>query len=191
MVDEFLARGWHVLASMRRVEERREGFAPLLGRYPDRLQLLELDVADADQRAAAIEAARRHGRLDCLVPNAGYGAFGALEDLSEEQLRHVFEVNFFGAALLIRAALPLVREAQGSVVVMSSAFGFNCFPLTSAYCATKFALEGLAESLYYELHPHGVRVGLIEPGANVTGFGERVIWGEHEGEAYRGQTAGS
>lgn len=190
MVDEFLRRGWHVFASMRRAEERRDCLAEALERYPTRVDLIELDVTDPWERSAAAQAIAKHGRLDCLVNNAGYGVFGALEDLSEEQLRRQFEVNFFAAALLTRTFLPLLRSAKGSVVFISSGFGESGFPLTSAYCASKFALEGLAESLHYELRPHGVHVGLILPGANATGFGDRVNWGEGTSQAYRDQTAG-
>ena len=190
MVDEFLRRGWHVFASMRRAEERRDTLAAAIEKYPTRIDILELDVTDPWERSAAAEAIRKHGRLDALINNAGYGVFGALEDLSEEQLRRQFEVNFFGAALLTRTFLPLLREAKGAVVFVSSGFGESGFPLTSAYCASKFAMEGLAESLYYELRPHSVHVGLILPGANATGFGDRVNWGEGTREAYRDQTAG-
>lgn len=190
MVDEFLRRGWHVFASMRRAEERKDTLAEAIEKYPTRIDLLELDVTDPWERSAAAQAIGKHGRLDALVNNAGYGVFGALEDLSEEQLRRQFEVNFFGAALLTRTFLPLLREAKGAVVFVSSGFGETGFPLTSAYCASKFAMEGLAESLFYELKPHGVQVGLILPGANATGFGDRVNWGEGTSEAYRDQTAG-
>lgn len=190
MVDEFLRRGWHVFATMRRAEERKDVLAAALEAHPTRLDVLELDVTDPWDRSAAAQAVRKHGRLDCLVNNAGYGVFGALEDLSEEQLRRQFEVNFFGAALLTRSFLPLLREARGAVVFISSGFGESGFPLTSAYCASKFAMEGLAESLHYELRPHGVHVGLIEPGANATGFGDRVAWAEGTSEAFRDQTAG-
>jgi NAD(P)-dependent dehydrogenase (short-subunit alcohol dehydrogenase family) len=188
MVDEFLRRGWFVFATMRRAESRQELLAKPLQAYPDHLRLLELDVTSSEHRSAAVEAVTRHGGLDCLVSNAGYGTFGALENFSEEQLREVFETNFFGAVLLTRACLPLLREREGSLVIVSSVFGVNGFPLTSTYCATKFALEGLAESLYFELAPHGVQVSVIEPGANVTAFGKNVVWGQASVEAYRGQT---
>lgn len=190
MVDEFLARGWHVIATMRRAQERRELLAGPLEAHPDRVTLLDFDVTDAGQRAAVVAATKEHGRLDCLVSNAGYGLYGALENVTEAQFRTQFETNFFGATFLIRDCLPMLRDAKGVVVVISSTFGINGFPLTTGYCTTKFALEALAESLYYELAPHGVHVGLLEPGANVTGFGVRVQWGEGDVPAYREQTAG-
>ncbi len=188
MVDEFLKRGWFVFATLRRAEERKELFRECLEKYPSSLQILELDVTSSEDRTAALKALQEHGRLDCLVSNAGYGSFGALEDFSEQQTRDVFETNFFGATFMIRGCLPLLRASRGTLVIVTSVFGVNGFPLTGTYCATKFALEGLAESLYFELAPHGVHVGVIEPGANVTAFGENVVWGEHSTSAYEGQT---
>lgn len=188
MVDEFLGRGWHVVASLRRAEVRRDLLAPAEKAHPGRVTVLDLDVTDPASRARAVEAMKAHGRLDCLVNNAGYGTFGALEDLSDEQLRRQHETNFLGPVLLTRDCLPLIRAAKGSVVFISSIFGINGFPLTGAYCSSKFAMEGMAESLYYELEPHGVRVALLEPGASVTGFGASVVWGERDTEAYRSQT---
>lgn len=190
MVETFLARGWTVFSTLRRLEERQESFASLLSQHPERLKLLELDVTKDEDRRLALTQVEAHGSLDCLVNNAGYGLFGALENLSEDQLRLQFETNVLGAAFVTRTFLPLLREARGSVVFLSSAFGLNGFPLTAGYCASKFALEGLAESLHYELAPHGVRVQLIEPGANVTGFGANVQWGVGDVEAYRAQTQG-
>ncbi len=190
MIDEFLDRGWLVIATMRDADDRREQLQDLLSAHPKRLKLLPLDVTDPWERSAVLSWLREHGRLDALVNNAGFGLFGALEDLTEEQLRRQFEVNFFGAALLTRACLPLLRASKGSIVFISSAFGLQGFPLTSAYCASKFALEGFAESLFYELEPHDVHVSLIEPGANKTKFGTSVVWGEGSKEAFQEQTNG-
>jgi NAD(P)-dependent dehydrogenase (short-subunit alcohol dehydrogenase family) len=182
-VEEFLRRGWHVFAT-------DLDPAPLEELSQERLTTRAFDVRDPEARAATLDAVRAHGRLDCLVSNAGYGLYGALEDLQDEELRGAFETMVFGGAFLARDALPLLRERGGSLVFMSSAFGINGFPITSGYCAAKFALEGLAESLHYELAPHGVRVALVEPGAAVTGFGGRVVWGTRRSGAYRAQTAG-
>lgn len=197
MVDEFLARGWCVIATLREAEARRHLFSesldhttPLQDYQTDSspLILLSLDVTNPQDRDAVTDFVQQHGRLDALVNNAGYGLFGALEDLSEDQLRDQMEVNFFGAALLTRSLLPLLRATQGCVIFVSSTFGYMGFPLTTAYCASKFALEGLAESLYYELQPHGVRVALIEPGASRSRFSKNGAWGIGEAEAYQLQT---
>jgi len=181
-VSGFLRRGWSVLATMRRADERRDLFAEDSAAHPGALEVRSLDVADAGQRAAVVAEVMETGVLDCLVNNAGYGLFGALEDLSEEQLRRQLEVNFVGAALLTRDLLPALRRCGGSVLLVS-------FPLTSGYCASKFALEGLGEALYYELRPLGVRVGIVEPGGRKTRFGDNVEWAAGASEPYRQATA--
>jgi NAD(P)-dependent dehydrogenase (short-subunit alcohol dehydrogenase family) len=190
VVSALLGRGWRVYATLRDAPARASLFAADVAAHGPRLTLLSLDVTDAREREAAAARVRADGGLDCLINNAGYAQFGALEDLDEEQLRRQLEVNFFGAALLTRALLPELRQRQGSVLNVSSVFGFSGFPLTGAYCASKFALEGLTESLYYELRPLGVRVGLVEPGGHRTGFGAAVEWGRRQLEAYAGATAG-
>lgn len=188
MVDEFLGRGWHVFSTVRNAQQRRDILAEPRKQYGEQLTILDLELTDKSQREAVVEAVQQKGQLDCLVNNAGDRVFGALEDLSEAQIRYQFEVNFYAPVLLTRALLPLLREAKGSVIFVSSMFGYLGFPLTSAYCASKYALEGFAESLYYELEPHGVRVALIEPGASKTNFGKNVVWGALSSEAYRLQT---
>ena len=189
-VSALLRRGWSVLATLRRADERRELFADELAAHPGALEVMSLDVADAGQRAAVVAHVMDSGGvLDCLINNAGYGLFGALEDLSEEQLRRQLEVNFFAAALLTQGLLPALRRCGGSVLLISSVLGRAGFPLTGGYCASKFALEGLGESLYYELRPLGVRVGIVEPGGRRTNFGDNVEWAEGASESYREVTA--
>ncbi|HEY9858846.1 MAG TPA: SDR family oxidoreductase [Candidatus Obscuribacterales bacterium] len=185
MVDEFLQCDWQVISTMRQANERRELLAEPLQKYGDRLTILDLDVTDPNQRETVVEYVRQKGELDCLVNNAGDRFFGPLEDLSEDQLRRQMEVNFYGPTLLTRALLPEIRAAQGTIIFISSTFGYTGFPLTSAYCASKHALEGLAESLYYELKPHGVHVALIEPGASRTNFGHNPSWAEGDSAPYQ------
>ncbi|MGP1385174.1 MAG: SDR family oxidoreductase [Thainema sp.] len=188
MVDEFLRRGWSVIATMREAEARSHIFADLLNQYDQQLVVLSLDVTDAAECQAVGEFVRTHGRLDCLVNNAGNCYLGAFEDLSDDQLRQQFETNFFGTATLTRSLLPYLRDSRGSVIFLSSTFGVLGFPLTSAYCASKFAIEGLAESLYYELQPHSVRIAILEPGASRTNFGKNAVWAESAVDAYSRQT---
>ena len=190
VVSELLDRGYRVYATLRDAAERSAAFAGERERHGVRLQLFSLDVTDAAQRQAVIERVLSDGPLDCLINNAGYAQFGALEDLDEAQLRQQFEVNFFGAALLTRGLLPALRSARGVVLNVSSVFGFSGFPLSSAYCASKYALEGLSEALYHELRPHGVRVGLVEPGGHRTGFGAATQWGSASTPAYVDATDG-
>lgn len=180
MALSFLKEGWTVIATLRDAEARRIVFQELTEGFRDRLHVVSLDVTNAEDRrrvAGWIES-EHSASLHCLINNAGYGHFGALEDISEAQLRAQFEVNFFGLALLTRELLPYLRRAQGRIVNISSVLGTIGLPLTSSYCASKFAVEGLTESLYYELAPHGVQVSLIEPGGFRTQFMENSRWGE-------------
>lgn len=180
MVPLFLKNGWQVIATLRRATERASLFESEKNDFKDLLQVLELDVTQAKDRNAVLELiqTRYEGNLDCLINNAGYGLFGALEDISEEQLRDQMEVNFFGTALLTRALLPPLRAARGRIINLSSVFGFSGFPLTGGYCASKYAVEGLSEALRLELAPLGVQVSLVEPGGHRTRFAESVAWGE-------------
>jgi NAD(P)-dependent dehydrogenase (short-subunit alcohol dehydrogenase family) len=171
---QLASAGWVVFAGMRRHPEgqaadclRTEGLHPLA-----------LDVTDSAQCAAAIERiAAERGRLDALVNNAGVDALGAVEDQPEHELRAVMEVNFFGAMTLTRHALPLMRRGRsGSIVMVSSLSGLLGLPGSSAYCASKFALEGAAEALRNEVGRFGLRVSLVEPGGFASAMsGKRVL----------------
>jgi NAD(P)-dependent dehydrogenase (short-subunit alcohol dehydrogenase family) len=159
-----LARaGWIVFAGLRRADDRHAA-ASL---RQEGLRPVALDVTDAAELRAAVEqVSAETGRLDALVNNAGIDALGCVEDQSEETLRSVMEVNFFGAMALTRLALPLMRRKRRGVIVMiSSLSGLIGLPGSSAYCASKFALEGAAEALRNEVGRFGVGVALIEPGA--------------------------
>ncbi|MEU1369766.1 oxidoreductase [Streptomyces sp. NPDC005803] len=137
-------------------------------RAPGRSFAVLLDVTDGPQIVSqrASEAVRRAGHLDILVNNAGYGLLGAVEEVSEEELRHQMETNFFGPLHLIRALLPHFRErGDGHIVNVSSIAGFSGQAGLGLYNASKFALEGLSEALQHELRSFGIPVTLIEPGA--------------------------
>ena len=181
LVPRFLERGWTVVATLRRLKDRRDLFRQELQKYPRRLSLLSLDVADEWERKAAAEfvQAELGGRLDVLINNAGYGLFGALEDLSENQLREQFETNFFGTVLLTKHLLPFLRASRGKIVNISSVMGSFGMPLSGGYASSKFALEGLSECLYYELKPLGVQVCLVKPGRHRTSFSQNIRWGEN------------
>ena len=163
LAPRFLNAGWTVIATLRDASKRSDLFAADLAKSPGRLFVLSLDVARENERVAAAGFIDRQfeGKLDCLVNNAGFGLFGALEDLSEDQIRRQMEVNFFGLVLLSRSLLPHLRRARGRIINITSALGYLGMPLTSLYCASKFAVEGLSESLYYELKPHGVQVAIV------------------------------
>jgi NAD(P)-dependent dehydrogenase (short-subunit alcohol dehydrogenase family) len=179
-VTLFLEKGWHVIATLREAEKRRSLFAQELERWGDHLTLLSLDVSSSQeiQKVAQEVMHRFNARLDCLINNAGFGLFGALEDVEQVELRYQMEVNFFGVSSLIQVLLPALRNSKGKIINVSSVLGYVGMPFTSAYCASKYALEGLTESLYFELKPFGVQVSLVEPGAHQTDFNKAAQWGK-------------
>jgi len=138
------------------------------------LKLIQLDVTDDSSVKDALEKiVLEKGRIDVLVNNAGYGLFGAFEDLSLDEIKAQFETNFFGVIRVTQHVLPIMRTPQnggGIIVNVSSINGLIAVPVISAYVATKFAIEGLSESIAYELEPFGIKVILIEPGAIGSNF---------------------
>ena len=169
-----LERGERVVATAR----NRDSVAELEQRHPGRAIAASLDVTDADQARAALDAAiAAFDRVDVVVNNAGYGLFGALEELADDELRAQFETNVFGALNVTRAALSqLRRQRSGHVVQISSLEGVA--PMLAgetAYAATKFAVEGLCEALAKEVAHLGVRVTIVEPGPVRTDFGDRAV----------------
>lgn len=138
----------------------------------DALTVLPLEVTDSQQVGITVSQAwQRHGRIDVVVNNAGYGMLGAVEEVSEQQAREVFDVNFFGALNVIRAVLPLLRARRsGHIVNLSSMVGIAPNAGLGLYAASKFALEGLSLSLAQELAPLGIKVTLVEPGSFRTDF---------------------
>ncbi|MGK5085452.1 SDR family oxidoreductase [Bdellovibrionota bacterium FG-1] len=171
-----LQRNHTVIAAIRGGPSRLKTlFEKELKQYPDHLFAIDVHMERAETLAAAkiwIDE-QWDGKLDVLINNAGYGLFGALEDLHPDQLKHQLEVNLVGTALLTRELLPALRAARGRIINVSSIVGLVSFPFYGAYSASKFALEGLSEGLYYELKPHGVQVCLVEPGGFATDFSLR------------------
>ena len=136
------------------------------------LEVLELDV-DKDQtvQTAINKILKEKNRIDVLVNNAGYGLFGCLEDLSMEELKAQFETNFFGVVRVSQAVIPVMRKQKSGIIVnVSSVAGRIGFPVSPAYISSKFALEGLSESMRYELSPFGINTIIIEPGVIKTNF---------------------
>lgn len=177
MLKRFLDNGWTVLATTRRPEQLEMG---------PRLHILPYNVALPFEREKIVQYVTQHcpDGLACLINNAGYGLAGPLEALSEEQIRQQFEVNFFAPLLLTRDLLPSLLKAKGKVINISSVLGFTGMPMQSLYAASKFALEGLCESLHYELAPHGVQVTLVEPGGFRTGFADSIDWPTSDAQAF-------
>jgi len=163
IAEAAVAAGDVVVGTGRRVERLDD----LVARYPDQVEALALDVTDlAAARAAVADVETRYGRIDVLVNNAGHGQVGAAEETTEEELRSLFELHFFAAASLTRAVLPGMRARRsGAIVQMSSMGGQVTYPGFSAYCATKFALEGWSQALALEVAPLGIDVLIVEPGS--------------------------
>jgi NAD(P)-dependent dehydrogenase (short-subunit alcohol dehydrogenase family) len=162
-----LARnGFNTYASMRNLKKSKD-ITQIANKEKLRLQVVQLDVIDdRSVRVAIDKVVEENKRIDVLVNNAGYGLLGALEDLSIEEIKAQFETNFFGAIRVTQQVLPVMRKQKsgGTIVNISSVGGRMGIPSLSAYHSTKFALEGLSESISHELEPFGIRVVLIEPG---------------------------
>jgi NAD(P)-dependent dehydrogenase (short-subunit alcohol dehydrogenase family) len=157
---QLLADGHRVYAGARRVER-------MAGLTQAGATVLALDVTDDASMVAAVETITREaGRIDVLVNNAGYGSYGSLEEVPLAEGRRQFEVNVFGLARLTQLVLPAMREAKSGAIVNISSMGGKIYePFGAWYHATKFAVEGLSDSLRLELEPFGIRVIVIEPGA--------------------------
>jgi NAD(P)-dependent dehydrogenase (short-subunit alcohol dehydrogenase family) len=166
IAEAALERGDSIVATARRAD----GFEDLGPR--ERVHVAPLDVTSAAQREAVVASAlERFGRVDVLVNNAGRTQVGAVEETTDDELRALFDLHFFGPAALTRAVLPHMRaQGGGAIVQMSSVGGQVTAPGFSAYCATKFALEGLTETLRDEVAGFGIKTLIVEPGAFRTGL---------------------
>ena len=176
LVRRFLEEGHTVIATGRNLLNRPELLQKERAQFQNRLIEKNLDVTSKSE-ILAIADYFKNQRLDVLINNAGYAVFGPAEECSEDKIRQQFEVNFFGLVLLTQKLLPFLRQSKGHIVNFSSVFGFTGFPLTSLYCASKFAVEGFSESLSHELRPFGVKVTLIQPGGYRTNFNDNAVWG--------------
>ncbi len=166
-------RGYRVVATAR--DPRK--IADLVEGHSVTALAVKLDVEKQPQIEAAVEAAKRKfGRIDVLVNNAGYGYLAAIEEGDDADVRAMFETNFFGLAATTRAVLPLMRaQKSGAIVNISSMGGFIGFPGSGYYAATKFAVEGLSESLSKEIAPFGIKVLIVEPGPFRTDWAGRSL----------------
>jgi NAD(P)-dependent dehydrogenase (short-subunit alcohol dehydrogenase family) len=165
-----LQRGDRVTVTARKLAD----VADFADRFGDAALPLALDVTDSAQVEQAVQQAYAHfGRLDVLVNNAGVSLFAATEEASDEQIRGLFDANYFGMVRVLRAALPLLRkQGSGHILGVSSGLGITALPLIGFYCATKWAVEALHESLAQEVRAFGWSVTIVEPGAYATDFGK-------------------
>jgi NAD(P)-dependent dehydrogenase (short-subunit alcohol dehydrogenase family) len=168
----FCYRGWNVVATSRTVSK-------LSSVENAQIATLRLDVTDEGSIAAAVaETTRRFGGIDVLINNAGVGLAGPIESITPEQIQRIFATNFFGAVAVTRAVIPQMRERrEGTIINVTSISGRFGLPFMSPYDATKFAVEGMSESLRYELEGFGIRIKLVEPGGVKTNFAHE--WASH------------
>jgi NAD(P)-dependent dehydrogenase (short-subunit alcohol dehydrogenase family) len=168
LTDQLLKRGNRVVGTVRDTGK----VADLLARYPDTFRAEVLDVTD---RAAIREVVERAfaqlGRIDVVISNAGYGLFGAAEELTDKQIDHMIATNLVGSIQLIRAALPHLRAQGGGRIIQISSYGGQvAFPGNSMYHATKWGIEGFMESVAQEVAPFGIGMTIVEPGGARTEF---------------------
>lgn len=172
---EFQEKGWKVWAGFRQnvPEELKQ---------MDKIRLIHLDVTDDHIVRAAIEAIlKEDGRIDALINNAGYGLIGAEESVTIEEAQRLFDVNFFGVLRLVQAVLPTMRsQRSGHILNISSGVGIYSLPGLGLYSASKFALEGLSESLAATLSPWDIKVSIVEPGFVKNNWGKHCIIGSRQ-----------
>jgi len=175
----FARKGWSVYGCGRNREKLRE-------LEKEGISVAAFDLSDIIAARSFIEQVLgQEGRVDVLLNNAGFGLYGAVEDVSLEEARNQFDVNLFGAAEMIRAVLPSMRgQKAGRIINVSSMAGIVSFPLGSWYHASKHAMEGFSDCLRQELSPLGIKVILVEPGAVGTRWPQRAMgeMGERSGE---------
>ena len=164
--EAFLKRGDKVVATAR----NSGALEDLRNIYGDRVFPMQLNVNDRLASFEVVKKAKAHfGRIDVLINNAGYGLFGTVEETSEEEARNQIETNFFGVLWLTQAVLPIMREQKsGHIIQVSSFLGLVTIPVLGIYNASKFALEGLSESLASEVKDFGIHVSLVEPNGYAT-----------------------
>lgn len=161
LAQEVLQKGEKVAVTARNTDDVKD----LVAQYPDSSVAIKLDVTDPAQVKAAVQTAmEKFGRIDVLVNNAGIGYFGAIEESEENEVRRMFEINFFGLASVTNAVLPIMREQRsGHIVNISSVGGLVAFPGVGMYNATKFAVTGYSEALSKEVAALGIKVTVVAP----------------------------
>jgi NAD(P)-dependent dehydrogenase (short-subunit alcohol dehydrogenase family) len=172
-----LARNGYITYATMRSPEKDASIKAAVQKEGLPIRIVQLDVTnDTSVKNAIDHIISEAGRIDVLVNNAGYGLGGALEDLSMEEIKSQYETNLFGLIRVTQAVLPTMRKQKsGRILNLSSGAGIFGYPGGSAYVSTKFAVEGLSESIAYELEPFGIKVILIEPGFIRTNFANAMV----------------
>jgi NAD(P)-dependent dehydrogenase (short-subunit alcohol dehydrogenase family) len=177
LAEAALAQGDRVIVTARNVSKIQD----LEHQYPQTAKAVRLDVTDQAAIQTAVQSSlAAFGRIDVLVNNAGYGLMGAVEEVSDQQIRDQFETNFFGLLNVTRAVIPTFKkQGSGHILNLSSGGGRMTLPTMGLYHASKFAVEGLSETLAQELKPFGIKVTIIEPAAFDTDFANRSLITAH------------
>jgi NAD(P)-dependent dehydrogenase (short-subunit alcohol dehydrogenase family) len=168
LAEYAISQGYRVVATARKIETLTD----LVTKNPENVLALTLNVTSKSDIFAAIDDAMKHfGRIDVVVNNAGYGVFGPIEVLSNEEIREQMETNFFGALFVTQAVIPIMREQKsGAIIQISSVCGTMAITGFGMYSASKFALEAFSEALAQEVASFGIKVLIVEPGAFRTSF---------------------
>ena len=176
IAKKFQKENFQVIATMRNIDS-----SPSLKKL-ENLDIKKLDVTvKSDIKNVVNYTVEKYGRIDILINNAGYGAFGFLEEASDEEIRNQFNVNYFGLIDCIKGVLPQMRKQKDGVIVnISSIAGRFGLPFTSLYNSSKFAVEGLTECLHYELSLFGIDIKTVAPGSFRTGFHDSINFTEDE-----------
>ena len=176
IAKKFQKENFQVIATMRNIDS-----SPSLKKL-ENLDIKKLDVTvKSDIKNVVDYTVEKYGRIDILINNAGYGAFGFLEEASSEEIRNQFNVNYFGLIDCIKGVLPQMRKQKDGVIVnISSIAGRFGLPFTSLYNSSKFAVEGLTECLHYELSLFGIDIKTVAPGSFRTGFHDSINFTEDE-----------
>jgi short-subunit dehydrogenase len=166
--EAFLKRGDKVAATSRNID----GLKDLAEKYGDTFLPLQLDITNRAESFATIQKAKDHfGNIDVVINNAGFGVFGAVEEIGEQDARDLVDANIFGTLWITQAILPIFREqGKGHILQLSSVLGINTLPTMGIYSATKYAVEGLSEALQMEVKGFGINVTLVEPNGFNTDF---------------------
>ncbi|MGH1516941.1 SDR family NAD(P)-dependent oxidoreductase [Chryseobacterium sp. JK1] len=176
--EAFLKRGDNVIATSRDAQN----LGDLVQQYKDQLLAITLDITDRNAVFQAVQDAKNHfGHIDVFINNAGYGVFGAVEEIPEKVIKDIFEANVFGTLWVTQAALPILREqGYGHIIQLSSVLGIYSIPTLGIYNATKYAVEGFSEALAGEVKELGINLTLVEPNGYNTEFGgQSAVIGEN------------
>ncbi|MDO5558963.1 MAG: SDR family oxidoreductase [Oscillospiraceae bacterium] len=168
MTKQLLDSGNTVVGTVR----NKQKVQSLIEKYPDTFDCVMLDVTDTTAIKSVVDTAfQRHGKIDVIVSNAGYGLFGAAEELSEDEINHIIATNLTGSIMLIKNSIPYLRkQGDGRIIQISSYGGQVAYPANSMYHATKFGIEGFCESVAQEVAPFNIGITIVEPGGARTEF---------------------